>query len=110
MPTSDHVRLVEVHQVGLEAAVERTWGRLKEVYASTSSGHREEIDAFVDTTGMIPMLQAANRLVGDDGLNPSALRDAGGLFHKPKTAISQIPGWIPLVGWLPGALGLIDDI
>jgi hypothetical protein len=110
MPTSDHVKLVEVYQVGLAAMLEGTWSAFREVYAATSESHRDEIDRFVKMTGMIPMLQAANRLIGPHTTNPHALFDGASIFEKPKSVIREIPNFIPIVGWAAGALRLIDEL
>jgi hypothetical protein len=110
MPTSDHVRLVEVYQTGLAAMLEGTWTRFREIYASTSEGHREEIDAFVKMTGMIPMLKAANNFIGAHTSSADALHAGASIFDKPKSMIKEIPGWLPIVGWAGPVLRLIDEV
>jgi hypothetical protein len=110
MPTSDHVKLLEIYETGLSAMLDGVWERFREAYASTSEGHQAEIDAYVKMTGMIPMLQAANRVIGPQSFNAEALYKGEGIFHKPKAMIQSIPGFIPIVGWAKGALDLIDDV
>jgi hypothetical protein len=114
VPGPDYVKLVEVYQRGLSTACQGLAHSLEEQYDAASKQWRQQADDFIALTGTLPMVKAANKVIGRSSFHDSgALSASAGVAEKVKKAISMIPGLlpfpIPFVGGVGKLLDLIDN-
>lgn len=113
VPGTDYVKLVNIYQKGLAGSCAGLSRVLSEHYDSVDTERQRQMDEFVQLSGVLPLLEEANRVIGKHSLDSGALFSAGGIFEELKKIIKLIPGLtqlvVPFVGAIPGLLDLIDQ-
>jgi hypothetical protein len=113
VPNHDYAKLVGVYQAGLSGAVDGLTQLLTDHYDKADKELRQQMDGYVKASGALPLIEAANKVIGPRSLNdPGALHASGNIAEKLKTIMRDIPGIvqivIPFVGGISKLLDLID--
>lgn len=111
--TPDDAKLVEIYQAGLTTACEGLRRALSNEYDSAPREWRRQADEYVALTGALQMFKTANERIGKGSMkSDGALSRAGGIFHKGKQVLRDIPGvlqfLIPFIGGVSKLLDIID--
>lgn len=103
-------KIIDIYDAGLSGAMEGMSELLNAQYASLPDDGKNVADEFVRLSGVLPMLELANKTVGPNSLNSvAAVSGAAELFPKVKKIIRGVVD-IEKGGVLDKILDFLDTI
>jgi hypothetical protein len=103
-------KVIEIYEAGLAGAMTGLNEMLNKQYQSLSDDGKVAVDEFTRQSGVLPMLEAANRVIGPDSLaSIAAVGAAAELFPKIKSILRGLLD-IEEGGWTDKILDWIDTI